>query len=82
MPLTSLGDNSILAGSYVVNMASPNKIAANIMTSIPNITYSIFMNTCFRQYDLIILCMDAAISFELVGVKFYPTNDAGAVEVV
>jgi hypothetical protein len=52
MPLTSLGDNIMLAGSTVVSIASPNKIAAKIMTSIPNITYSVFINSLFLAFSL------------------------------
>jgi hypothetical protein len=56
MPLTSLDDNIMLAGSMVVSMASPNKIAANIMTSNPNIMYSVFMDNYFPWHYLIIVC--------------------------
>jgi hypothetical protein len=56
MPLTSLGDNIMLAESKVVNIASPNKIAANIITSNPNIIYSVFMGNYFPRHYLIIIC--------------------------
>jgi hypothetical protein len=65
MPLTSLGDNNILAESKVANMASPNKIAANIITRNPNITYSVFMNNYFPWHHLIIVCTKMFSLFEL-----------------
>jgi len=58
MPLTSLGDNIWPAGLLVVIMASPSKSAAKHMTIIPTTILSIRMNSYFRQYFFIILCVD------------------------
>ena len=70
MPLTSLDDNNMLAESKVDNMASPNKIAANIITSKPKIKYSAFMMSYFRRYHLIILWMDHVEPFPFCEHKF------------
>lgn len=70
MPLTSFGDNIMLAASTVVNMASPNKIAANIITRNPNIIYSVFMMSYFHRYHLIILWMDHVQPFPFCEGKF------------
>jgi len=58
MPLASLGDNGMPDWFQVTSMASTNKIAANIRTSNPITTFSIFMNNYFQRCCLIILCAD------------------------
>ncbi len=52
MPLTSLGDNGMPDWFQVTSMASTNKIAANIRTSSPITTFSIFMNSHFSDIAL------------------------------
>ena len=44
MPLTSFADNGMPDWLKVTSMASTNKITANIKTSSPNTTFSVFMN--------------------------------------
>lgn len=49
MPLTSLGDNNMLAGLKVVNKASPSKIAAKAITINPTTRLSVFINSLLRR---------------------------------
>jgi hypothetical protein len=82
MPLTSLGDNIMLAESKVVNIASPNKIAANIITSNPNIIYSVFMGNYFPRHDLIIVCkkmFSLLVSTSFVPIAFASESMGGEV---